>query len=202
SLCEEAVSEGHTLPGPWETQELKPSEPPVQQEHQDVPSMLTPSSSSNQETQNQPDVKREEQFKGSGEGAEVAGSDVTSSVASDDGAAGCEVAEEGAAVKEAADAAVKSEGEDWSQTEDQEAVQAQKIWKKAIMLVWRAAANHRYASVFLQPVSDDIAPGYHSIVHRQSCEKHCCSAKDEQSWNQFSKVFLRHWSSILKMFLR
>ncbi|XP_067103218.1 bromodomain-containing protein 8 isoform X3 [Osmerus mordax] len=50
--------------------------------------------------------------------------------------------------------------------EDQEAVQAQKIWKKAIMLVWRAAANHRYASVFLQPVSDDIAPGYHSIVHR------------------------------------
>lgn len=24
----------------------------------------------------------------------------------------------------------------------------------------------RYASVFLQPVSDDIAPGYHSIVHR------------------------------------
>ncbi|XP_038133573.1 bromodomain-containing protein 8 isoform X2 [Cyprinodon tularosa] len=257
SLCEEAVSEGHTLPGPWETQELKPSEPPVQQEHQDVPSMLTPSSSSNQETQNQPDVKREEQFKGSGEGAEVAGSDVTSSVASDDGAAGCEVAEEGAAVKEAADAAVKSEGEDWSQTEanppcldsedssvsgkeskevkeeeggseadpdegmelkedcgegdgpylseveraasesedgygppsqrytvdslasspasssqlstcgeDQEAVQAQKIWKKAIMLVWRAAANHRYASVFLQPVSDDIAPGYHSIVHR------------------------------------
>lgn len=117
SLCEEAVSEGHTLPGPWETQELKPSEPPVQQEHQDVPSMLTPSSGSNQETQNQPDVKREEQFKGSGEGAEVAGSDVTSSVASDDGAAGCEVAEEGAAVKEAADAAVKSEGEDWSQTE-------------------------------------------------------------------------------------
>lgn len=27
--------------------------------------------------------------------------------------------------------------------EDQEAVQAQKIWKKSIMLVWRAAANHR-----------------------------------------------------------
>lgn len=34
------------------------------------------------------------------------------------------------------------------------------------MLVWRAAANHRYANVFLQPVTDDIAPGYHSIVHR------------------------------------
>lgn len=28
-------------------------------------------------------------------------------------------------------------------SEDLEALQAQKIWKKAIMLVWRAAANHR-----------------------------------------------------------
>uniref|UniRef100_A0A8C5EUV4 Bromodomain-containing protein 8 n=1 Tax=Gouania willdenowi TaxID=441366 RepID=A0A8C5EUV4_GOUWI len=51
-------------------------------------------------------------------------------------------------------------------SEDLEALQAQKIWRKAIMLVWRAAANHRYANVFLQPVTDEIAPGYHSIVHR------------------------------------
>ncbi|KAM4732365.1 bromodomain-containing protein 8 isoform 2-T2 [Anableps anableps] len=262
SLCEEAVSEGHTLPGPWETQELKPAEPPAQhtssiQESQDVSVMLTPSSGC-LETQNQPDVKREEQFKGNGEGAEVTGSDINSSLASDDGAAGSEVTEEGrAGMKEAAEATVKIEGEEWSQPEanppcldsedssvsgkdskevkeeeggsdgdpdevmelkedcgegegpylseveraasesedgygppsqrytvdslasspasssqlstcgeDQEAVQAQKIWRKAIMLVWRAAANHRYASVFLQPVSDDIAPGYHSIVHR------------------------------------
>lgn len=28
-------------------------------------------------------------------------------------------------------------------SEDLEALQAHKIWKKAIMLVWRAAANHR-----------------------------------------------------------
>uniref|UniRef100_A0A3Q1FS59 Bromodomain-containing protein 8 n=1 Tax=Acanthochromis polyacanthus TaxID=80966 RepID=A0A3Q1FS59_9TELE len=263
SLCEEAVSEGHTLPGPWETQELKASEPTptVQdsdptQESQDVATMSAPAAAS-LETQNQAEAKREEQLKGNCEGAEVTGSDVTSSVASDDGAAGSEVTEEGAAVKEAAEATVKSEGEEWSQPEpnppcldsedssvsgkeskevkeeeagsegdpeegmelkeecgegegpylseveraasesedgygppsqrytadslasspasssqlstcgeDQEAVQAQKIWKKAIMLVWRAAANHRYASVFLQPVSDDIAPGYHSIVHR------------------------------------
>ncbi|KAK5599623.1 hypothetical protein CRENBAI_018421 [Crenichthys baileyi] len=261
SLCEEAVSEGHTLPGPWETQELKTPEPTVQhtsslQENQDVSTMLTPSPSS-LDTQNQPDLQRQVQFKGNGEGAEVTGSDIPSSVASDDGAAGSVVTEEAAAVKEAAEATVKSEGEDWSQPEanppcldsedssvsgkeckevkeeeggsdgdpdegmelkeecgegegpylsemeraasesedgygppsqrytvdslasspasssqlstcgeDQEAVQAQKIWKKAIMLVWRAAANHRYASVFLQPVSDDIAPGYHSIVHR------------------------------------
>ncbi|XP_030603041.1 bromodomain-containing protein 8 isoform X1 [Archocentrus centrarchus] len=51
-------------------------------------------------------------------------------------------------------------------SEDLEALQAHKIWKKAIMLVWRAAANHRYANVFLQPVTEEIAPGYHSIVHR------------------------------------
>uniref|UniRef100_A0A4W6FQS7 Bromodomain-containing protein 8 n=1 Tax=Lates calcarifer TaxID=8187 RepID=A0A4W6FQS7_LATCA len=261
SLCEEAVSEGHTLPGPWETQELKTSDPTptVQesnpnQEPQDVTVASAPTPAST-EAQNQPETKREEQLKGNCEGPEVTGSDVNSSVASDDGAAGAEVTEEGATGKEATEATVKSEGEEWSQPEpnppcldsedssvsgkeskevkeeeagsegdpeegmelkeecgegpylseveraasesedgygppsqrytadslasspasssqlstcgeDQEAVQAQKIWKKAIMLVWRAAANHRYASVFLQPVSDDIAPGYHSIVHR------------------------------------
>ncbi|CAI5651475.1 bromodomain-containing protein 8 isoform X2 [Oreochromis niloticus] len=263
SLCEEAVSEGHTLPGPWETQELKASEPtPTIQESappqtpQDMAATLAPTPAS-QETQNQPDTKREEPLKGNYEGPEVTGSDVTSSVTSDDGVAASEVAEEGPVVKEVTEATVKSEGEEWSQPEpnppcldsedssvsgkeskevkeeeagsegdpeeamelkdecgegegpylsevdraasesedgygppsqrytadslasspasssqlstcgeDQEAVQAQKIWKKAIMLVWRAAANHRYASVFLQPVSDDIAPGYHSIVHR------------------------------------
>ncbi|KAM3612245.1 uncharacterized protein V6R79_005218 [Siganus canaliculatus] len=264
SLCEEAVSEGHTLPGPWETQELKTADPAqtVQdsdpaQEAQDVAAIsgLVPASL---ETQNQPEIKREEQLKqGNCEGPEVAGSDVTPSVTSDEGGVGNEGTVDVASGKDAAEVIVKSEGEEWSQPEpnppcldsedssvsgkeskevkeeeagseadpeegmelkeecgegegpylseveraasesedgygppsqrytadslasspasssqlstcgeDQEAVQAQKIWKKAIMLVWRAAANHRYASVFLQPVSDDIAPGYHSIVHR------------------------------------
>ncbi|XP_026213653.1 bromodomain-containing protein 8 [Anabas testudineus] len=263
SLCEEAVSEGHTLPGPWETQELKPSDPTptVQdsdptQEPQEVAAMTAPAPASI-ETQNQPETQREEQLTGNCEAPEVPGIDVTSSVTSDDCAIGSEVTEEGVTGKEATEITVKSEGEEWSQPEanppcldsedssvsgkeskevkeeeagsegdpdeamelkeecgegegpylseveraasesedgygppsqrytadslasspasssqlstcgeDQEAVQAQKIWKKAIMLVWRAAANHRYASVFLQPVSDDIAPGYHSIVHR------------------------------------
>ncbi|CAH3165694.1 unnamed protein product [Porites evermanni] len=49
-------------------------------------------------------------------------------------------------------------------SDEQEAIQAQKTWKKSIMLVWRAAANHKYANVFLHPVTDDEAPGYHSIV--------------------------------------
>ncbi|XP_034546878.1 bromodomain-containing protein 8 isoform X2 [Notolabrus celidotus] len=258
SLCEEAVSEGHTLPGPWETQELKASDPaPTVQDPTPEP-QVTPASGlipTGLETQNQSENKREEQIKGNCEGPEVTGSEVTSSsVNSEDGATGTEVTGEGVAGREVTEATVKSEGEEWSQPEpnppcldsedssvsgkeskeeeagsegdpeegmelkeecgegegpylseveraasesedgygppsqrytadslasspasssqlstcgeDQEAVQAQKIWKKAIMLVWRAAANHRYASVFLQPVSDDIAPGYHSIVHR------------------------------------
>ncbi|KAK2903844.1 bromodomain-containing protein 8 isoform X4 [Channa argus] len=261
SLCEEAVSEGHTLPGPWETQELKTSDPtPTAQDSdpiQEAQAVTEMSVSASTETQNQPETKREEQLKGNCEGPEVTGSDIISSIASDDGATRSEITEEGVMGKEATEAVVKSEGEEWSQPEpnppcldsedssvsgkeskdvkeedagsegdpeegmdlkeecgegegpylseveraasesedgygpasqrytadslasspasssqlstcgeDQEAVQAQKIWKKAIMLVWRAAANHRYASVFLQPVSDDIAPGYHSIVHR------------------------------------
>ncbi|XP_008325713.1 bromodomain-containing protein 8 isoform X2 [Cynoglossus semilaevis] len=262
SLCEEAVSEEHTLPGPWETQDLKATQPKsgVQDvtssmEQQDA-SAMSASILVSVETQCQTGSKREEQLKGSCEAAEVTGSDVMcSDVTSEDGAAGGEMKEEAAMEKETTEALVKSEGEEWSQPEpnppcldsedssvsgkeskemkeeeavsdgdpeegmelkeecgegpylseveraasesedgygppsqrytadslasspasssqlstcgeDQEAVQAQKIWKKAIMLVWRAAANHRYASVFLQPVSDDIAPGYHSIVHR------------------------------------
>jgi len=51
-------------------------------------------------------------------------------------------------------------------SDEHEAIQAQKTWKKSIMLVWRAAANHKYANVFLHPVTDDEAPGYHSIVFR------------------------------------
>ncbi|XP_068181969.1 bromodomain-containing protein 8 [Antennarius striatus] len=263
SLCEEAVSDGHALPGPWETQELKAAEPTPTaqepdptQEPQDVAPMsaLIPAGI---ETQNQAETKREEPLKENCEGTELPGISITSSVTSEEGVTGSEVTEEGVAGKEATESTVKSEGEEWSQPEpnppcldsedssvsgkeskevkdeeagsegdpeegmelkeecgegegpylseveraasesedgygppsqrytadslasspasssqlstcgeDQEAVQAQKIWKKAIMLVWRAAANHRYASVFLQPVSDDIAPGYHSIVHR------------------------------------
>lgn len=119
SLCEEAVSEGHSLPGPWETQELKPSEPQLAvqdavsaQEPQDPVSMTAPSPGG-EETHGQPDVKKEEPFTGNGEGSEVTGV----AVVSDGGAAGSEVTEEAAAVKEATEAAVKSDGEDWSQPE-------------------------------------------------------------------------------------
>ncbi|XP_036364759.1 bromodomain-containing protein 8 isoform X2 [Octopus sinensis] len=51
----------------------------------------------------------------------------------------------------------------YSDTEDEKAY---RTWKKSIMLVYRAAATHKYANVFLHPVREEIAPGYHSIVHR------------------------------------
>lgn len=50
-----------------------------------------------------------------------------------------------------------------SDTEDE---RTHKTWKKSIMLVWRSAANHKYANVFLHPVTEDIAPGYRSVVFR------------------------------------
>ncbi|KAH9505133.1 hypothetical protein Btru_059648 [Bulinus truncatus] len=50
-----------------------------------------------------------------------------------------------------------------SDTEEEKSL---KQWKKSIMLVWRAAATHKYANVFMNPVTDEIAPGYHSVVHR------------------------------------
>ncbi|CAC5386906.1 BRD8 [Mytilus coruscus] len=50
-----------------------------------------------------------------------------------------------------------------SDTEDDK---AHKNWKKSIMLVWRMAANHKYANVFLHPVTNEIAPGYQGIVLR------------------------------------
>ncbi|XP_078682308.1 bromodomain-containing protein 8-like isoform X22 [Branchiostoma floridae x Branchiostoma belcheri] len=54
----------------------------------------------------------------------------------------------------------------FSQCDDQETLKAERAWRKAIMMVWRAAASHKYANVFLHPVTDDQAPGYHSIVFR------------------------------------
>ncbi|XP_071255494.1 bromodomain-containing protein 8-like isoform X4 [Salvelinus alpinus] len=254
SLCEEAVSAGHSLSGPWEAHDLKSSEPGPTVQFDPTQGLQGGAGAT-------PGVLEPETESGRGEareGLETVGTDVAPSVAAAAGLAGSEVTEEGVLTVEGSlSTAVKTENEEWTQPEpntpcldsedssgsgkeskelkdedggsdgdpdeeveikeecgegegpylsevepaasesedgygpssqryttadslasspassqfsicgeDQEAVQAQKIWKKAIMLVWRAAANHRYASVFLQSVSDDIAPGYHSIVHR------------------------------------
>uniref|UniRef100_A0A8C6S6V0 Bromodomain-containing protein 8 n=1 Tax=Neogobius melanostomus TaxID=47308 RepID=A0A8C6S6V0_9GOBI len=163
SLCEEA----HALPGPWDPHPPDHSPVPVQdpprQDPQDGATMTAPNPQTTSATNTAdaalpPETKTE----GDCEGAEATGSEVTPEET------GSEVTEEGGVLFSFLPHGFSCGCVFLRSTcgEDQEAVQAQKIWKKAIMLVWRAAANHRYASVFLQPVSDDIAPGYHSIVHR------------------------------------
>lgn len=39
-------------------------------------------------------------------------------------------------------------------------------WKKSVMLVYSRLATHKYASLFAKPITDDQAPGYHSVVYR------------------------------------
>ena len=41
-----------------------------------------------------------------------------------------------------------------------------KSWKKTIMMAWRVISHHKYANVFMHQVTDDIAPGYSTCVHR------------------------------------
>eukprot|EP00794_Sanderia_malayensis_P005432 gene5432-6111_t len=49
---------------------------------------------------------------------------------------------------------------------DPDNVQAQRNWRKSIMLVWKSIASHKYANVFMHPVTNDEAPGYDSIIKR------------------------------------
>lgn len=39
-------------------------------------------------------------------------------------------------------------------------------WKKSVLLVYSRLATHKYASLFLKPITDDQAPGYHSVIYR------------------------------------
>ncbi|CAH1111329.1 unnamed protein product [Psylliodes chrysocephalus] len=39
-------------------------------------------------------------------------------------------------------------------------------WKKSVMLVYNRLATHKYASLFLKPITDDHAPGYSNTVYR------------------------------------
>lgn len=39
-------------------------------------------------------------------------------------------------------------------------------WKKSIMLVYNRLATHKYASLFLRPITNEQARGYHSVIHR------------------------------------
>ncbi|ESN96827.1 hypothetical protein HELRODRAFT_193378 [Helobdella robusta] len=50
-----------------------------------------------------------------------------------------------------------------SDTEDE---RTHKVWKKSIMLVWRGISNHKFANIFMHPVTEDIAPGYHTTIFK------------------------------------
>ncbi|XP_044744715.1 bromodomain-containing protein 8 isoform X2 [Coccinella septempunctata] len=39
-------------------------------------------------------------------------------------------------------------------------------WKKSIMLVYSWLAAHKYSSLFLKPITDEQAPGYHNLIYR------------------------------------
>ncbi|XP_014471345.1 PREDICTED: bromodomain-containing protein 8 isoform X2 [Dinoponera quadriceps] len=41
-----------------------------------------------------------------------------------------------------------------------------RAWKKAVMLVYNRLATHKYASIFLRPITEDHAPGYHTVIFR------------------------------------
>lgn len=50
--------------------------------------------------------------------------------------------------------------------DDSESEKAYRSWKKPIMILWNEIAAHKYASLFLRPITDEKAPGYHSVVYR------------------------------------
>ena len=39
-----------------------------------------------------------------------------------------------------------------------------KQWKRSILLLWKSISNHKWANVFMSPVTDDIAPSYSKVV--------------------------------------
>ncbi|XP_028158476.1 bromodomain-containing protein 8 isoform X2 [Ostrinia furnacalis] len=41
-----------------------------------------------------------------------------------------------------------------------------RLWKKSVMLVYSRLCAHKYASLFLRPISDEEAPGYSTVVKR------------------------------------
>ncbi|ROT70365.1 Bromodomain-containing protein 8 [Penaeus vannamei] len=50
--------------------------------------------------------------------------------------------------------------------DDPEHERSYRSWKKPIMILWNEIAAHKFASLFLRPITDDQAPGYHSVVYR------------------------------------
>ena len=50
--------------------------------------------------------------------------------------------------------------------DDPEAEKALRAWRKSIVILYNEIASHKYASVFLKPISEERVPGYHAVVKR------------------------------------
>ncbi|KAI9595404.1 hypothetical protein BDF19DRAFT_385319 [Syncephalis fuscata] len=54
----------------------------------------------------------------------------------------------------------------------EEEIERLKTWRKLVLMIWRDLANHRYASVFAQPIRRQQAPGYYDIKINTTDEFH------------------------------
>ncbi|XP_018026928.1 bromodomain-containing protein 8 [Hyalella azteca] len=50
--------------------------------------------------------------------------------------------------------------------DDLESEKALRLWRKSIMILYNEIAAHKFASVFLRPITEDKVPGYLSVVLR------------------------------------
>ncbi|KAF2362395.1 Bromodomain [Trinorchestia longiramus] len=50
--------------------------------------------------------------------------------------------------------------------DDLESEKALRSWRKSIMILYNEIAAHKFASVFLRPITEEKVPGYHSVVLR------------------------------------
>ncbi len=49
---------------------------------------------------------------------------------------------------------------------EKKTVEELKIWKRNAMMLWNKIADHRYAAIFMNPVKEDAAPGYYSMIRK------------------------------------
>ena len=71
-----------------------------------------------------------------------------------------------------------------------------RIWKKSVLLVYNRLTAHKYASLFLKPITDEQAPGYHNIILRPM-DLHTIRKNIENGSIKTSREFLR---DVLLMF--
>ncbi|GCB66771.1 hypothetical protein scyTo_0007932 [Scyliorhinus torazame] len=66
-----------------------------------------------------------------------------------------------------------------STSADLDQIPAQRNWKRTVLLMWKEIASHRFASLFLNPVTEERVPGYHSRVRRSRLPYRPIAMKDQ-----------------------